>query len=108
MATGSFWNVDDPLKPWGLMDPDDVLNIPFDFSEWLADQGSTYASHVVTPAVGIDAVDVSATGGVVLIQVQRSVGVTLAEGQKYGVTCQVVAADGQKRSKTLYLKIKEL
>lgn len=108
MATGSFWNLDDPLKPWGLMDPDDVLTVPYDFSEWLADQGTTYASHNLDPADGLQAATVSPGAGVVQVQVQRAVGATLVVGEKYGVTCQIVAADGQKRSKTLYYKIKEL
>lgn len=108
MATGSFWNVDNPDKPWGPMDPDDVLDIPFDFSDWLAGQGTSYASHVLTPAAGLQAATVSAIAGVVLVQVQRAAAAELKVGDKYGVTCQLVAADGQKRSKTLYLKMKEL
>lgn len=107
MATGSFWNLDDPAKPWGLMDPDDVLNVPYDFSEWLADQGTAYASHNLDAADGLQAVTVSPDAGVITIQVQRAPSGVLTVGQKYGVTCQVVAADGQKRSKTLYYKIKE-
>lgn len=108
MTTGAFWNVDNPDKPWGPMDPDDVLNIPFDFSDWLAGQGTTYASHDVDLAAGLAATTVSAMGGIVLLQVKRADGADLVEGDKYGVTCQVVATDGQKRTKTLYLKIKEL
>lgn len=107
MATGSYWNVDDPAKPWGLMDPDDVLNVPYDFEEWLTEQGTAYVSHNLDADEGMQVDTVSAVAGVVLVQVQRAAGASLSIGQKYGVTCQVVAADGQKRSKTLYYKIKE-
>lgn len=108
MATGSFWNVDDPLKPWGYFDPDDVINIPFDFAEWLADQGTTYVSHVSSGPAELTITNVTAVGGVVTLQVKKAVGQTLSDGEKYGATCQITAADGQKKSKTLYLKVKEL
>ncbi len=107
MATGDFWDLTKPLKPVGLMDPDDVLTIPFDFAEWLAGQETTYVSHVLTPAAGLLATNVSAAGGVVQVQVSKDPDGLLITGAKYGVTCQVVAADGQKKSKTLYLKIQE-
>ncbi|MES2262101.1 MAG: hypothetical protein V4724_26570 [Pseudomonadota bacterium] len=82
------------------------MNIPFDFAAWLAGQGTTYVSHNLTPADGLQATTVSAVAGVVVVQV--SAAGPLEVGLKYGVTCQIIAADGQKRSKTLYLKIKEL
>lgn len=108
MTTGSFWNLDDPFKPWGLLDPDDAITIPFDFAAWLAGQGTTYASHNLTPAPELQVAMVSTTGGIILAMVSKAEGAMLVEGQKYGVTCQIVAADGQRRSQTLYLKIKEL
>lgn len=108
MTTGAFWNVDNPDKPWGPLDPDDALTIPFDFAAWLAGQGTTYADHNLDPAPELQVSMISTTGGVILVMVSKAAGATLVEGQKYGVTCQIVAADGQKRSKTLYLKIKEL
>eukprot|EP01041_Mallomonas_annulata_P034942 gene34942-57805_t len=67
-----FWNLDDPSKPWGLMDPDDVLNVPYDFSEWLADQGTAYASHNLVVADGLQAITVSPDSGVITVQVQRA------------------------------------
>ena len=108
MTTGAFWNVDDPLKPWGLFDPDDVLNIPFDFSEYLAGEGSTYASHNLSSDAELIATTIDSSSGVVLVQVEKAPAATLEESVKYGVTCQVIGSDGQKLSKTLYLKIKEL
>lgn len=108
MATGDFWDVTDPLKPFGLMDPDDVLTLPFDFAAWLTGQGTTYASHNLAPAAGLLAVNVSQALGVIRVNVSKDPAVALAAGAKYGVTCQLVAADGQKRSMTLWLKIREL
>lgn len=108
MPTGAFWNVDDPLKPWGYFDPDDKINIPFDFSDWLTAQGTAYASHVVTPNANLEATTEGVDAGVVVVQVSKAAAGALTEGEKYGVTCQVTAADGQKQSQTLWLKIKEL
>ncbi len=108
MATGDFWDLTDPLKPFGLMDPDDVLTIPYDFSEWLADQSTTYAGHHASAATGLQAVDLSQSNGVIRVQVSKAPGAELVVGEKYGVTCQIVATDGQKRSMTLYMKIREL
>jgi hypothetical protein len=39
-TAGSFWNMDDPKKPRGLKDPDDTIDIPFDWGPWLADVGN--------------------------------------------------------------------
>ena len=47
MATGAFWNLDNPAKPWGLFDPNSTLKFPIDIAAWLSDLVSTYASHVV-------------------------------------------------------------
>jgi hypothetical protein len=108
MTTGDFWDLSNPFKPVGQFDPDDVINLPFDFAEWLASQSATYASHTITPASGLQAADAGVAGGVVLVTVQAAGSPALVAGQKYGVTCQVTASDGQKRSQTLYLKIREL
>lgn len=108
MTTGSFWNLDNPDKPWGPFDPDDIIHIPYDFSDFLTDQGVTYTSHVITCETGLSATNVGVTvGGIVTISVQRTNGLTLNAGQKYGVTVQITCSDGQKKSKTLYLKAKE-
>lgn len=108
MTTGAFWNIDDPLKPWGLFDRDDKINIPFDFAEYFEGEGSTYAAHTLSSDSNLLAVDVAVVDGVVLVQVSKAVAGTLEEGVKYSVTCQVEGSDGQKQSKTLWLKIKEL
>jgi len=108
MTTGSFWDLTNPLKPVGLMDPDDVLTLPFDFADWLTAQGTTYVTHNLSQDTGLLAANISESLGVIKVQVSHDPAATLEIGGKYGVTCQVVAADGQKRSQTLYLKIREL
>lgn len=107
MTTGSYWNVSNPKKPWGPLDPDDAMIVPYDFGEWLAAQGTTYASHNIDADPMLLAETVSQADGEVLVRVSRAVGATPKAGTKYGVTVQVVAADTQKRSKTLYYKIEE-
>lgn len=107
MATGTYWNLDNPKKPWGPLDPDDVLRIPYDFDAWLDGQGTTYVSNLLTPAAGLSATVISVVAGVVLVEVKKDPALELKAGTKYGVTCQITAADGQKKSKTLYFKIEE-
>jgi hypothetical protein len=108
MTTGAFWNVEDPLKPWGLFDPDDVILISFDFSEYLVGEGSTYVDHNLSSDENLEATTIAPNAGVILVQVQKAVAGVLEASTKYGITCQVVGSDGQKLSKTLWLKIKEL
>jgi hypothetical protein len=108
MTTGSYWNVSAPLKPWGWMDPDDVLKVPYDFATWLTDQGTTYVSHAWTCDTGLQAVDISVVAGVVRVKISKATDATLTAGTKYGVTCQITTADGQEKSQTLWFKIREL
>lgn len=108
MPTGDFWDLSNPLKPTGLFDPDDVIHLPFDFSEWLADNDATYVSHTVTVDSKLQYENVGQTDGVVVVRVFALDPADLAEGDKCGVTVQCRASDGQKRSQTLWLKAKEL
>lgn len=106
MATGSYWNVDDPLKPYGLLDPQEVKHIPFDFSEWLAGEGATYAAEAIASSAELTATKVGESAGVVMVSVSATG--AASEGDKYSVTVLLTASDGQKKSQTLFFKIKEL
>ncbi len=106
MTTGSYWDVSNPDKPVGVLDPDEIKHIPYDFSEWLTGEGATYDSHTLESDDEMSAEDVAVEDGVILVRVKTTESAKL--GEKYGVTCLCQASDGQKKSKTLFFKIKEL
>lgn len=107
MATGSAWNVSNPLKPVALFDADAVRDIPVDWSAWLADIGSTYASHTVTTSVGLECASSSQSQGIVKMRIRKDPANPVVAGQKYAVTCHIVAANGEEDDQTLWLKIVE-
>ena len=107
MPTGAAWNVDDPLKPWAYFDPNAIREIPFDWTDWLTDIGSTYASHTIICATGLECTASVESAGVITPTIQKDSAETLTVGRKYGVTCRIVAANGEQDDQTLYLKIVE-
>lgn len=107
MTTGAAWNVDDPLKPWALFDPNAIREIPFDWSEWLTDIGSTYLSHTIIVDTGLECTASVHASGVITATIKKATGGTLVEGTKYRVTCRIVAANGEQDDQTLRLKIFE-
>jgi hypothetical protein len=107
-TTGTYWNLDNPLKPWGPLDPDDLKHIPWDFSDFLNGESTTYADHNIEDNAFLQLDTVGVSNGVVLVAVSVKDGATVATGTKYPATVQVIAADGQKLSQTLYFKIGDL
>ena len=107
MATGSAWNLENPLKPWAYFDPNAKRRIPFDWTAWLAAIGSTYASHTIIVDPGLEVVSSGEALGVITPVIQKSLSGTLAANKKYAVTCRIVAANEEIDDQTLYLKIFE-
>ena len=108
MTTGAAWNLDNPRKPWAYFDPDATREIPFDWIDWLADIGSTYASHsIIVVAGGLQCSSSSQSGGIITAVIKKAVAGTLTVGQKYAVTCRITAANGEIDDQTVYLKIFE-
>lgn len=108
MATGSYWNTSNPMKPFGLLDPHEVKHIPLDFSEWLAAEGAGYESHSIDAEESLSVATVGVQVGIVTISVAVSGSASVSEGQKLRATVLLTASDGQKKSQTLWFKIKEL
>lgn len=107
MATGDFWNVDDPTKPWGLFDPNAVYIFPIDVSAWLTNLGTTYASHSVIASTPLECPDEGVhVAGVVPVTIQVAADAAYTSGRKYPFTLRVVGADGQQDDRTLWLKLK--
>lgn len=106
MTTGQAWNLENQLKPWAYFDADAIRDIPFEWDLWLADIGSTYASHTITVAAGgLECASSSQSGGTIKARIKKAVGGILTAGTKYAVTCHIVAANGEEEDQTLYLKI---
>ncbi len=109
-TTGPFWNLANPEKPWGLFDPNSQLDIPFDWTDWLADKEAVYASHNIIADPVLTIVDSFETDGVITALVKVANGADYEIGVKYPVTCRVTATfDGRQLidDRTVYLKIKE-
>lgn len=111
MTTGTFWNVDNPLKPWGRMDPDAVLDIVFDWQLWFVDVATQCASHTITCEAPLECVQSQETADGLItsrIRVDPDAEEDIDIGKKYSVTCHIVAADGQEDDRTVYLKMVQL
>jgi len=107
MTTGAAWNVDDPLKPWAYFDPNAIRELPFDWTDWLTDIGSTYSSHTIIVDTGLECTTSTQASGVITATIKKAAAETLTAGTKYGVTCRIVAANGEQDDQTLRLKIFE-
>lgn len=107
MPTGSAWNTGNPLKPWAYFDPDAVRDIPFEWDLWLADIGANYTSHTVSVDPGLVCSTSSQANGIVKLRIEKDPAAPLVVGQKYAVTCHIVASNGEEDDQTVWLKILE-
>lgn len=108
MATGTFWNVDDPKKPWGQFDPDAELVFPIDISAWLTALAMTYASHTVTADAPLELVSAGThAAGILPVRIKVAAAATYVQGTKYPFTVRIVGADGQKDERTWWLQLKD-
>lgn len=108
MTTGGAWNVDNPLKPVALFDPNAERDIPFDWSDFLTDIASTYATHAIVAPAPLECVVSTPSGTKITARIRVAPGQTVVLGDKYTVTCRITAADGQVDDQTVYLKMTEL
>lgn len=105
----TFWNTDNPAKPWGNFDPQAQLDIPFDWSAWLADLGVAYDSHVIEVESPLELVGSTHTEGVITAYVKVASGGTYSIGRKYRVTCRITTTGSPSRvdERSVYLKMVE-
>lgn len=103
----SYWNIDNPDKPWGKWDANAKLDIPFDWSEWLTGIGETIASHEIIVEEPLEVISSAETGGVVTAFIKVEDGAEVNIGQKYAVTCRVTTSGLEPRidDRTVYLKM---
>lgn len=107
MATGAFWNISNPKKPWGLFDPNAELVFPIEVDQWLADMATSYASHTVIAPTPLEQVSSSHAAGVISVRIRVASGAEYEAGTKYPFTIRLVGADGQTDDRTLWLKLEE-
>ena len=111
MTTGAAWHIEEDadweiVKPWAWFDKDDVVDIPISWVAWLADKGTTYASHTVIVAADLECVQSAQAAGVITMRIRKnSAGSTLVNGTKYAVTQRIVGANGQIQDRSWYLKV---
>ena len=105
MTTGSAWNTSNPLKPWAYFDADSIRDIPFEWDLWLADIGSTYVSHTITVAEGLECTTSSQSAGIIKARIKKAAAGVLVSNQKYAITCHIIAANGEEEDQTVFLKI---
>lgn len=113
MTTGAAWIIEgeppeDLVKPWAWFDKDDIIDIPFDWTLWLADKETTYGSHEVTTHADLICTNPTTgeSGGVIKSRIKKNpAGADLVNNTKYWVTCHIVAADGQESDQTLEFKV---
>lgn len=104
--TGTFWNTANPKKPTCEFDPNEVLDIPVDWTDRLADLSDTYASHTIEAGPHLEVVQSGQLAGVVTARIKASVTTPPESGETYPVTWHITTTTGQKADQTLYFKIR--
>ncbi len=105
-GAGSFWSMANPRKPKGAKDPSAIIDITFDWTEYLADTGDT-----------IVAVEFALTGGLVQVGKWVTAGTRCTillsggnDGETAGVACHITLSSAPVRvdERTVYLDIEQL
>lgn len=98
-----FWIMTDPKKPKGLKDPNEQLDITFDWAAWLADSSDAILSYVVIVDGGLVNEGDDFTGSKVTVFVSAG---TLGDAP---ITCRITTASTPPRTadRTVYMKIEE-
>jgi len=103
------FDLTNPLKPKILVDPNAVLDYPFDWTEWLDDLGDTIASAQVL-LIGTVLLDSSGhpPNGFVVNPGNKIV-VAWAKGftKGSGLTCHIVTAGGRQDDRSIYFNVKD-
>lgn len=108
MATGSFWDTENPDAPWGKFDTDATITFPIEIDAWLAQLGAGYSSHTIVLPDGspLEEVDSVHSAGVIAVTMKVADGAEYTIGEKYGFTIRLVCDDGvQQDDRTLFLKL---
>lgn len=109
MTIGAAWNVEDPLKPWALWDPDANIVIPIGVDGWLAELGTTYGSHSIIATAPLQCASQGTyAAGDIGVRMKLIASPTYTAGLKYPFTVRIVGLDGVTTDdRTLWLKVKD-
>ena len=101
---GKWWTLTDPKKPRGLKDPDAVIDITFDWSNWLDDIGSVSISEVTFTLNGLSSVGTFSDGTKTTVFVAGG-----TAGSATAIACKIKTFTNPSRTeeRTVYIDIAE-
>lgn len=105
-ATGNAWLTDNAGRSYCLFDKDSKLDFPFDWADWLEEEGSTYGSHTITCEAPLECTASAQLAGVIVARIKVQDGESVVNGKKYYVLCHIIAANTEEEDQTVYLKVK--
>lgn len=124
MTTGSAWHIyedDDPTKlllknPWMDFDPDNVEDIPWDWTVVLAETAAVIAnqteafvaSTLPNPLTVVSSTTVAAgLKQLVRVSVDSGIYTPAHANRKFGITGHMTDSNGQEFDQTLWFRMKE-
>lgn len=87
-------------------DPDDIIDYPFDWTQWLANSGDgldTIVSALATFDTGLVQHQIGSDARHVTIWMKQG-----TRGKTQRLTCQITTTQGRKKSCSIYLRVKDL
>jgi len=105
MPVESFWDYSDAEKPTGNIDRDSTRKIPIDWRDWLTQEQTTYASHLLITATPLEIVSEAVLNGVVTFFVKVAALAEFTPGRRYPVTCRITCTDSQIEDRTVYFRV---
>lgn len=103
--TTSFWNTLDPYRPWAVIDPEDVIDVPVEIDDWVESLGSTYSGHEVIAQAPLECTSSSHSAGVIRMRVRVAATPSAEPGRRYGLTIRLELTNGQSQDRTLWLEV---
>jgi hypothetical protein len=101
---GKWWTLSDAKKPRGLKDPDAIIDITFDWSDWLTDIGSPTVSAVTFTLNGLTSVGTFSDGSKTTVFVAGG-----TAGSSTAVSCLITTYTTPPRTnqRTVYIDIQD-
>jgi len=103
-AEGGFWDLSNPEKPVGSMDPGAILDIPLDWAAYLADIGSPALARAEWTVVGVQNVSPVGVGKITVLFAAALNGASVGSA-----TCRITTATTPQvvDERTVYFKFED-